>query len=95
MLGPLKQITTEAGQSVLVYYESFRRDEQGVLTIVAVIHPGHHWAAYWEPSSLLLRDIDADIRVNHTRTHGHKIDEDVARAMFGSIEEDYDVRWRP
>jgi hypothetical protein len=93
MLGPLGQITVEAGRVVLVYYESFRRDEQAVLTIVAVIHPGHNWAVYWEPSSVLLND--SDMRVEHTRWHGHKVNEDVARAMFPHIESEYEVTWRP
>lgn len=94
MLFPVEDRTEEGSQDIYLLYEMFNNDGLGVITIVASIKPWcHEWRVYWMASEY--GGATPDTRFERCKRRGNKIDSDVARAMFPTVEAEHGVRWKP
>lgn len=92
-LFPVEDRTEEGSQDIYLLYESFNRAALHCITIVASIKPWcHEWRAYW--MALPAWSTNPEDRFEECKAHGNKLDEGVARAMFPTVEIEYDVKWR-
>lgn len=95
MLSPIREFPRQDGHQRLVH-ESFNARTRAVITVVASLSfmsrsdPERvtEWRVYWMPQS---EEIDEGDRVEQCASYGHKLPEDVARAMFPRIDGYYAV----
>lgn len=93
MLFPIEDRTAEGSQDIYLLYESFNNDGQGVITVVASIKPWcKEWRVYW--MAFEYEGSSPDSRYEICKRWGNKVDHDVARAMFPTVEDEYSVRWK-
>lgn len=92
MLFPIEDRTEEGSEDIYLLYESHNADQMGVITIVASIKPWcHEWRVYWRAAPTTT---PPDGRFEMCKRRGNKLDHDVAKAMFPTVEAEYGVRWR-
>lgn len=92
MLFPIEDKTQPGSEDIWLLYESHSRVGDGVIVIVASVKPWcREWRAYWLAST---EAVSPEDRFDLCKTEGHKMDPDVARAMFPDVERDHDVEWK-